>query len=66
MELNDRDSQRIVWKAFEDVARRAVGKPLNATNVLKAADTHAAAFFRQTPNKYILVSSLSIKAFPAK
>jgi hypothetical protein len=66
VELNDRDTTGIVWKAFEDVAKRAPGKPLNANEVLKAADHHAAAFFRQTPNKYILVASLSIKAFPSK
>ncbi len=66
VELNDRDTKGIIWKALQDVAKRAPGKPLNAQDVLKAADYHAAAFFRQTPNKYILVASLSIRTFPAK
>jgi hypothetical protein len=66
VELNDGDTKGIIWKAFEDVAKRARGKALNANEVLNTADHHAAEFFRQTPNEYILVASLSIKAFPGK
>ncbi|MGL4464982.1 MAG: hypothetical protein ACRC1K_22750 [Planctomycetia bacterium] len=65
-ELNHHDAKTILWKAMEDVAKKAVGKPLNANEVLRSADSHAAAFFRQKPNKYTLVTSLSIKEFPAR
>ena len=65
-ELNYHDTERLIWKALADAAKIAVGKPLNANEVLAAADSHAAAFFRQKPKNQILVAGLSITAFPAK
>jgi hypothetical protein len=66
VELNERDAKILVWRALEDVARRSLGKPLNSTEVLKAANVRAAEYFRRPAGQYELVSSLSIKTFPAK
>jgi hypothetical protein len=49
-----------------DVAKKAIGDPLKANEVLKAADARAAEHFREKVNSYVLVTSLSIKTFPAK
>jgi hypothetical protein len=66
VELNDHDTRMIVWKALEEVAKKAPGRPLAASEVLKAGDIYASAFFRQPFNKYVLVTSLSVDRFPAK
>jgi hypothetical protein len=65
-ELNHQDANTIVWRALEDVARRSPGKPLNSTEVLKVADARAAEHLRRPFVQYELVTSLSIKTFPAK
>jgi hypothetical protein len=65
-ELNEHDTEQIVWNALGDVARRAPGKPLVPADVVKAADKRAADFCRQPLSKFVMVASLSVKSFPAK
>jgi hypothetical protein len=64
VELNDHDTEQIVWRALEDVARRAPGKPLKPSDVLQAGDKRAAEFYEQPSRRFVLVASLSIKSFP--
>ncbi len=42
VELNDWDTRSTIWRALEDVAKKAVGKPLDANEVIMAADRRAA------------------------
>lgn len=65
-ELNDTDTWRIVWSAIKELSRKAPGKPILPSDLLKEADGGAAAFFRKPSTTYVMVSSLSIKSFPAQ
>jgi hypothetical protein len=65
-EINHDDAKSIIWKALEDAARRNIGKPLDANAVLQAGDHRAAAFFRKPLCNYALVTTLSVRNFPAK
>jgi hypothetical protein len=66
VELNDPDAKKIVWRALEDVAKRALRQPLKLADVIPAADKRADEFYRQPTSNYVLVASLSIKNFPAR
>ncbi len=66
VELNHEDAKEIVWNAIKSVAQKMPGQPLAPKAVLTAADALSAAYFRQEPKPYVLVTSLSVKALPAK
>ena len=66
VELNETDAWHIIWKAIIALAKSAPGKPLNPVELLNKADEFAATFFRTPPEKYVLVSSLSVADLPAK
>lgn len=66
VELNETDAWDLIWKTIVALAKSTPGKPLNHMEVLKNADKSAAEFFCTTPQKYVLVTSLSIADVPAK
>lgn len=65
-ELNERDANHLVWQALADTAKRDIGEPLKAKDVLVACDARAAAFFRRPLNDYALLTSMSLASFSAK
>lgn len=65
-ELNEQDRNHLVWQGLADTAKRDIGQPLKAKDVLSACDARAAAFFRRPLNDYALLTSLSLGSFPAK
>ena len=64
-ELNATDTWEIVWPALAELVKSAPRQPVQPQQLLKAADRVAAAFFRRSPDHYILVSSLSVEGLPA-
>ena len=65
-ELNESDAWSIVRKALTAVVKKAPGKPVNPTALIGESDKIAAAFYRKSPTKYVLVSSLSVANLPAQ
>jgi hypothetical protein len=65
-ELNESDAWSIVRGALTDLLNKAPGRPVNPKALICESDKLAAAFFRKSATKYILVSSLSIADLPAK
>lgn len=65
-ELNEQDSSRIVWNALRDANRKCIGKPIKPSELLKACDNHASAFFRLPKKSYHLIASLSLGTLPSK
>ncbi len=64
-ELNEFDAWGILKDALADVIKSLGGnQPLKTTEVLKVADSKAAAHFRKREAPYILVSSLSVESLP--
>lgn len=65
-ELNEFDTRRLVWKGMSEVAKKRPGTALGCLDVLKAAEQQVAAFLRTPLIKYLLLTSLSLKDFPAR
>jgi hypothetical protein len=66
-ELNATDSWKIVWEAVRGVLRSTGGGcPVPPIDVLREADILAATFFRKVPQRYVLVSGLSVASLPGK
>lgn len=66
-ELNERDARLILAEAVASVLKRqGGGKPIPPRDVIAAADKLAARHFRKPLDKYVLLTSLSIRALPAK
>jgi hypothetical protein len=66
-ELNDVDAWNIVRAAIAGVIKKhGGGKPVIHSEVIEAADRKAAEHFRKDRTDYVLISSLSVKKFPAK
>jgi len=66
-ELNEGDSGSIVDTALRSVIRARGGKvAVGPSEFLKAANKRAGEYFRQSSTKYMLVTSLSVKALPEK
>lgn len=65
-ELNQQDSQDVLRKAMSSVIKKKDGKiPIDATALLRESDIKAAAFFQKEQEPFSLVTSVSIKSFPA-
>jgi len=65
-ELNDTDAWQIIWQAIKASVKSSPGKPIVSSTLLHSIDVLAADFFRKIPNKYLLLTSLSIGDLPAK
>lgn len=66
-ELNGKDSWNIVWSALVSTIKKGGGKKaLKDSEVIKAADQEAAAFYRKPPSNYTLVSGLSVQSLPVQ
>jgi hypothetical protein len=55
--LNDDDTTQIAWDGLVAALREKPGKKLSPNDVVAKADPLAAAFFRKTPARYVLLSS---------
>lgn len=66
-ELNGGDSWEIIKRAVRSWLEKTPNdQPTNPQDFIGEADRHAAAYFRQPLNDYILVTLLSVKSLPAK
>jgi hypothetical protein len=66
-ELNEQDTWAIVQSALIEILKKKGGKqPLAANEVLMAADSKAADFYRKDNISYILISDLSVESLPFK
>jgi hypothetical protein len=65
-ELNESDAKDILLRAIVESVKKSPGQPVMPTKLLMEADRIAAAHFRQSESPYILISSLSVNALPAK
>lgn len=66
-ELNETDTWQILREALSSSIKLNRGdKPIKPADILKQADILAAEFFRKTLSPYLMVTSLSIMAFPAR
>jgi hypothetical protein len=66
VEVNENDSWDIVWKALVALIRNAPREPIASKELLERVNIAAAAFFREPPAQYVLVTSLSVGDFPAR
>lgn len=65
--LNAKDTVRLAWGALTSIiTNNGAGLPVRASELCAAVNKKAAEHFRQPIKEYILVSSLSIKEFPAR
>lgn len=66
-ELNDTDAWSVIWAGLRaSIKKRGGGHPVAPSDLLREADSEAAAFFRKTLSRYTLVTSLSVASLPAK
>jgi hypothetical protein len=66
-ELNESDTWTLVWAAIRTIIKRqGGGKPIASSDLLHETDAGAATYFRKIPDKYILLSTLSVTSLPAK
>lgn len=67
VELNDTDSEPIIWKAITAaIQATGGGKPLVPMEVLRGADNLAAAHFRKPVENYNLLTTLSAASLPIR
>jgi hypothetical protein len=62
-ELNEHDARQILWKAISTVLGKTPRR-LDPVALLREADPLAAAYFRQAPTEYALLSTLSLADLP--
>ncbi|HUW82030.1 MAG TPA: hypothetical protein VMZ31_04430 [Phycisphaerae bacterium] len=66
VELNETDSWAIIWSAIRSVVQKSGGQsPIRLRAFIEKANASAASHFRTRPKEYVLVTSLSVKSFPA-
>jgi hypothetical protein len=66
-ELNDEDAWSIVRPAIAAaIKREGGGNPVTPAAVIREADARAAEHFRLPVNRYVLVTTLSIKSLPVR
>lgn len=63
-ELNQVDTWGICKKAIDETCRANPSRPIDPSKFLERADTIAEAFFQREVKPYVLISSLSVSAFP--
>jgi hypothetical protein len=65
-ELNEQDTWQLIWQSLVELIKKAPGKPVNPEELIKRADELAAVYFRTSPLKYVLLSSLAIPDLPKR
>ena len=66
-ELNAKDTVRLAWQSLTSIIKnKGGGQSVEPSELYHDVNIRAAAHFRQPVKKYVFISSLSIKEFPAR